>query len=162
MNHVRAKTTIRMRMQGDVRSHSRTDVAVRDLTQIIDEPIERGGTNLGMSPTETLVASLIGCTSVISHKIAHKNGIELQDMVVRAEVDFDRRGVLLTEEVEVPFPALTLTVDVRSDASIEQIDQLRLELSRFCAISKVIKASGTAVTEVWNVTPTLKPEKETP
>ncbi len=68
---IRQKTTITMRMQGVAQSHSRTDVTIRGLEKIIDEPIERDGTNLGMSPTETFAASLIGCTNVISHKIAH-------------------------------------------------------------------------------------------
>ncbi|NQW58292.1 MAG: OsmC family peroxiredoxin, partial [Polynucleobacter sp.] len=53
MTVVKEKTTIKMRMQGIAASHSRTDVSIRGLTKIIDEPVERGGTNLGMSPTET-------------------------------------------------------------------------------------------------------------
>jgi putative redox protein len=72
---IREKTTIKMRMEGKVQSHARTDVSVRGLTNVIDEPLERGGTNMGMSPTETFAASLVGCTSVISHKIAHRMGI---------------------------------------------------------------------------------------
>jgi len=73
MTVVKEKTTIKMRMQGIAASHSRTDFSIRGLTKIIDEPVERGGTNLGMSPTETFAAALIGCTNVMSQKIAHKN-----------------------------------------------------------------------------------------
>ena len=104
---VREKTTIKMRMEGVAQSHSRTDVSIAGLTTIIDEPVERGGTNLGMSPTQTFAASLIGCTNVISHKIAHKNGVEFKAMKIRLEADFDRRGVTLAEDVAVPFPAMT-------------------------------------------------------
>lgn len=153
MGNIRLKTTITMRMEGVGTSHSRTDVSIRGLATTIDEPLERGGTNLGLSPTETFVASLIGCTNVIGHKVAHKHGITLQDMRVRVEADFDRRGVTLADEVDVPFPAMTMTVDVRSDASPEQIELLRRELSMFCPISKVVRASGTVLNEVWNVLP---------
>ncbi|MCL4746465.1 MAG: OsmC family protein [Burkholderiaceae bacterium] len=149
---IREKTVVKWRMEGIAASHALTEISIRGLNSKIDEPIERGGTNLGMSPTETLVAALIGCTNVISHKIAHKNGIELANMRIRAEVEFDRRGVTLTEDVAVPFPSMTLTIDATSDASAEQIDKLRHELSMFCPVSKVIRAAGTVINEVWNVT----------
>lgn len=153
MAAIREKTRIKMRMLGEVRSHSRTDVSIRGLSLLIDEPLERGGTNLGMSPTETFVASLVGCTSVISHKIAHRLGVELRDMRVSVEAEFDRRGVTLAEEVAVPFPAMTLTIDARSDAGAAQLEQLKRELAMFCPIAKLIRASGTELTEVWNLRP---------
>ena len=147
------KTTIKMRMEGVAQSHSRTDVGIRGLTNIIDEPLERGGTNLGMSPTETFAASLIGCTNVIGHKIAHKNGVEFKAMKIRLEADFDRRGVTLAEDVGVPFPAMTLFIDVTTDATEAQIDQIRHELAMYCPIAKVVRASGTQLSEVWNIVP---------
>jgi len=150
---VRQKMRVKMQMKGSAASHSRTDIAVRDLLSVIDEPVERGGTNQGLSPTETLIAALIACTSVISHKIALKHGIALHDMQLRVEADFDRRGVTLEEDVAVPFPAMKLTVDVRTDAGAEQMEQLRHELAMYCPISKVVRASGTVLTEQWNVSP---------
>ena len=153
MINVRPKTTIKMRMQGKVVSHARTDITVRDLSSTIDEPAERGGTNLGFSPTETFAASLVGCTSVISHKIAHRMGIELGDMTIRLEADFDRRGVTRVEAVAVPFPAMALHIDVATNATPEQMAQLQQELAMFCPIAQLVRASGTVLTEVWNVTP---------
>ncbi|MBL8378718.1 MAG: OsmC family protein [Burkholderiales bacterium] len=151
MTVVREKTTIKMRMEGTAQSHSRTDVAMRGLTKIIDEPVERGGTNLGMSPTETFAASLIGCTNVISHKIAHKHGIEFQAMRIRLEADFDRRGVTLQEDVAVPFPAMVLHIDVTTRATPEEIATVQRELAMYCPIAKLIRASGTTLTEHWTI-----------
>ena len=48
---------VHMKLDGSSKSHSRTDIITRDVESVIDEPIARGGTNLGMSPTETLVSS---------------------------------------------------------------------------------------------------------
>jgi len=121
------------------------------VSTLIDEPLERGGTNRGQTPTETLVAALVGCTNVISHKIARKNGIELQSMHITADVQFDRRGVTLQEEVAVPFPAITLTIDVQTPASAEQMKQLQAELAMFCPLARLIRASGTVLTEHWNI-----------
>jgi uncharacterized OsmC-like protein len=141
-----------MRLAGECVAHSRTDVTVRDVKVTIDEPVERGGTNLGLSPTETLMAALIGCTNVITHKIAHKNGVHLQAMSVRLEVDFDRRGVTLQEEVEVPFPAATLYIDITTDADDAAVETVKRELAMFCPVSKVIRHAGTEIREVWTVT----------
>ena len=66
---------IKMKVEGAVKSHARTDILARDVETVIDEPNARGGTNLGLTPTETLMASLIGCTNVISHRIAESIGI---------------------------------------------------------------------------------------
>jgi hypothetical protein len=40
---------------------------------------------------------------------------------------------------------------VTTPADAAQMDQLRRELSMFCPLAKVIRASGTVLTEVWNV-----------
>lgn len=150
---IREKTTITMRMTGESQSHSRTDLSVRGLAMVIDEPLERGGTNLGPSPTETFAASLIGCTNVISQKIAHKNGFELDVHTIRLDAQFDRRGVTLADDVAVPFPAMTLHIDAATNASAGQMDQLRTELAMYCPIARLVRASGTELTEIWNLTP---------
>ena len=59
---------VKMRVKGSSKSHSRADIISRDVESVIDEPEVRGGTNLGLTPTETLLASLIGCSNVITHR----------------------------------------------------------------------------------------------
>ena len=71
---VREKTTVTQRIHGKCPTHSRTDISVRDVKTVIDEPKEREGTNMGPTPTETMVAALIACTNVISHKCAGIGG----------------------------------------------------------------------------------------
>ena len=149
---VRPRTTVRQRIAATCPTHSRTDLQVRDLESTIDEPEERDGTNLGFTPTETLVASLIGCTNVIGHKIAHKHGIEFDEMTIEAEATFDRRGVMLEEEVRVPFPKIVLTINVRTGASDTEMEKVKTELPMYCPVSKVIREAGTEIEEVWNVT----------
>jgi uncharacterized OsmC-like protein len=153
MGAIREKMVVNWRMEGEAVSHSLTRATVRGVSTMIDEPLERGGTNQGQTPTETLVAALVGCTNVISHKIAKKNGIELKSMHISADVQFDRRGVTLQEDVAVPFPAITLNIDVSTTASSEQMQQLQSELAMFCPLAKLIRASGTVLTEHWNVSP---------
>ena len=151
MMQVKEKTVVTMKLDGRCASHSRTDVSVRDVRATIDEPAERGGTNQGLSPTETLMASLVGCTNVITHKVAAKNGVRIDSMHVRLEAQFDRRGVTLQEEVDVPFPSVTLYIDLVTDADAAAVEKVKRELAAFCPVSKVFRACGSEVKEVWNV-----------
>lgn len=151
MTAVTQKTVVTQKLEGRCTSHSRTDVAVRDRSVVIDEPAERGGTNQGLTPTETMMASLIGCTNVITHKVAHKNGVEIQSMNIRLEAQFDRRGVMLQEELERPFTAVTLHIDMQTDAAAEAVEKVKRELAMFCPVSKVFRAAGIELKEVWSV-----------
>jgi uncharacterized OsmC-like protein len=149
---VREKTVVTQRMHADCPTHARTEISTRDVRTIIDEPKEREGTNMGPSPTETLVAALVGCTNVISHKCAKKHGVEIKAMSIDAEWMFDRRGVTLMEEIEVPFPKIRLVMNVTTDASDPDLEKVKADLHRFCPVSKVIRNSGTDIEEIWNVT----------
>ena len=151
MVSVTPKTVVTMNLQGTCTSHSRTDVAVRDQQITIDEPEVRGGTNMGPAPTETLLAALIGCTNVITHKIAAKNGVRIDALSVNAEAALDRRGVTLVEEVAVPFPEITMRIDVTTDADEVAIETLKSDLAKFCPVSKVIRQSGSKLNEVWTI-----------
>ena len=46
------------------------------------------------------MAALVGCTNVITHKVARKNGVDIKSMNIRLEAQLDRRGVTLQEEIE--------------------------------------------------------------
>ena len=151
MVSVTPKTVVTMNLQGTCASHSRTDVAVRDRQITIDEPEVRGGTNMGPAPTETLLAALIGCTNVIVHKIAAKNGVRIDALTVDVEAAFDRRGVTLVEEVAVPFPDITMRVEVTTDAEESAIETLKSDLAKFCPVSKVIRLSGSKLNEIWTI-----------
>lgn len=148
---VTQKTVVTMKMTGEAKSHSLTEVKSRAVGSLIDEPAERGGTNKGLTPTETLMAALIGCTNVIFHKTAHANDVHVHALNIRLESQFDRRGVTLQEEIAVPFPKITMYIDLKTDADEAKVAQARRQLNMFCPISKVIRASGSELEEIWTV-----------
>ncbi len=152
MATVKPKLVGQLKLHGDSLSHARTDISVRDVEATTDEPVERGGTNMGLSPVEALMASLIGCTNVISHKIAEKNGVHFDAMTIDADVTFDRRGTQLMEDVRVPFPEITLTINVTTAADDGAIETIKTDLGKFCPVAKVLREAGTNIIEVWNVT----------
>lgn len=95
------------------------------------------------------MTALIACTSVIGHKCAKRLGVDLGEISIDANCQFDRRGVLMQEEIDVPFPAITLTVNCTSPASQEELDTVGTETSKYCAIAKLFSAAGTDLTVNW-------------
>lgn len=146
---IRQKTSMTIRLEGRGTSHARSEIGIDGNTVVIDEPVARGGTNEGPSPTATAYAALIGCTNVIGHKCAAKLGIDIGTLDFRMEVDFDRRGVLLMEEVEVPFTAIRLEVASDGPCSDEELQQVARETAKFCAISKLFEKAGTDLAIDW-------------
>lgn len=146
---IRQKTSVVTRLSGKGTSHARTDVQTRDVAVVIDEPVERGGTNEGLSPTETALAALIGCTNVIGHKVAAAQGVDIGHLSITLACDFDRRGVTLQEEVDLPFTAIRLRIECDGAATQQELDRVAADVARFCAVSKMMKAAGTLVTEEW-------------
>ena len=129
-----------------------SETEVDGLTVVIDEPVARGGTGEGPSPTATAYSALIGCTNVIGHKCANKLDVDIGTLTFEMEVDFDRRGVLLMEEVDVPFTAIRLVVTSDGTAGQDELDAVARETAKFCPISKLYEQSGTNLTVTWRKT----------
>lgn len=146
---IRMKTVVTYKATAQCPTHARTEIPVRNLNVVIDEPEERGGTNMGPTPTETAMTALIACTNVIGHKNAKKLGVDLGEITIDADCKFDRRGVLLEEEIDVPFPEITLTVNCDTTASQEELTNVGAETAKYCAIAKLFEAAGTKLTVNW-------------
>jgi putative redox protein len=148
---VKQKTQVQMHLSAECPTHARTHVKADAHEIVIDEPAARGGTDRGASPTQTLLASLIGCTNVILNRVAEHAGVKIDRLSVTADATFDRRGVMLQEEIAVPFPEITLAINVTTAASDAALAKVKADLGKFCPVSKVIRQSGTKLIEVWNV-----------
>ena len=146
---IKQKSRMTIKLGGRGTSHSRCEVDVDGNTVIIDEPVARGGTNEGPSPTATAYAALVGCTNVIGNKCASKLGIDIGHLTFEMEVDFDRRGVLLMEEVDVPFEAIRLDVTADGPCSDAELQSVATETAKFCAISKLYEKAGTDLRITW-------------
>jgi len=146
---IKQKTTVKQRLAASCPSHSRADIKVRDVAFTIDEPVERDGTNLGPTPTETALGALAACTNVIGNKVAHKLGLDVSNFNVSVVADFDRRGVTLAEEIDVPFEAVKLKIELSTTASQDAIDELAREVAKYCPLAKLFRQAGTQLDEEW-------------
>jgi len=144
------KSIVKLLTSGETVSHARTDITVRDVNFTIDEPVARGGSNLGPTPTDTALAALIGCTNVIGSKCAEKLGIDAGDMSITCSCDFDRRGVTLEKEIDVPFQSIDLAVKCHGSAKQEELNRLGDEVAKYCPLSKLFQQAGTQVNSTWH------------
>lgn len=151
MSITKHKASVRTKLTGESESHSRTLLRSRDLIDVSDEPEVRGGSNEGFAPTEMALASLIACSNVITHKIAAKNNIKIDHIDFNVDAQFNRLGVTLEEEIDVPFPEILLTITLKSSASAAELDILKKDLPRFCPVAKVFSQSGSKITTKWIV-----------
>lgn len=147
--NARPKTTIKLKADAECPSHSLARISVRDLVFSIDEPVARGGTNEGPTPTDTALAALIGCTNVIGNKCADSLGIEIGHLNISAVCDFDRRGVTLVEEIDVPFERIYLKVETMAGVSQTDLTRLSEEVAKYCPLSKLFRQAGTIIEEEW-------------
>jgi putative redox protein len=148
---IRPKTIITHRIRGTRTSEARTDLTVRGHAITIDERVESGGSDHGISPVETLLTALIGCTNRITHKAADRHGVNIKNMAIDLESRFDRRGTQLIEEINVPFPQIELKIEMETDAADEAIEKVKSDLRRFCPVAKVLRQAGTAINESWTI-----------
>ncbi len=130
-------------------THARTEIPIRDLDVIVDEPVERGGANLGSSPTETAMAALIAYTNVIGQKNTHSLGIDLGTVTINTKRRLNGRGFLVEEEIDVSFPEIELTLNCETPASQEKLTRVGEEPAKYCAIAKLFEAAGTDLTVNW-------------
>ena len=145
-----AKTTVKLRAEAACPSHSLANISIRDIAFAIDEPVERGGTNLGPTPTDAALAALIGCTNVIGHKCAAKLQIDIGHLDISAICDFDRRGVTLTEEIDIPFEKIHLKIQTGNVVSEQDLQRLQSEIAKYCPLAKLFRQAGTIIEEEWH------------
>ena len=146
---MKSKTTVKLRANGECPTHSLSRIQVRDLAFAIDEPVERGGSNQGPTPTDTALSALIGCTNVIAHKCAKALDVEIGVLNIEAVADFDRRGVTLAQEIDVPFQAIALKIMAHGPASHEDLQRVAVEVQKFCPLAKLFRQAGTQIDETW-------------
>jgi uncharacterized OsmC-like protein len=146
---ITTKKTALLRAETQCSSHARSDVFIRDVVLTIDEPVERGGTNVGPTPTESVIATLIGCTNVIAHKCAKNRDINIGNLHISAVCEFDRRGVLLEEEIDIPFKKVTLTVKTNPTVDKSERDHIAEDVAKYCPLSKLFQQAGTDIEAIW-------------
>lgn len=149
MANVKEKPIWKFKVTGAQETPTKSTTTAREKTYIVDEPLQRGGTDLGPMPVEYVFMGLSGCTHVISNKLAKANGIAFRDMDIDIDVMMDSHGTRLINPIDVPFPEVTITITAQYDGPREGALEVVAKLKHHCAVSKMLQESGTRVVENW-------------
>jgi len=110
-------------------------------TIVIDEPPQKGGTDLGPAPTRLLAGALAGCIAVTMEMYAERKDWDLGAVEVEVDVAY---------EDSLP-RAFDVTLHLPAGLSDEQRRRLTV-IARKCPVHKVL-AGETAVTVADRVEP---------
>lgn len=146
----RLKSAVKLKASGTGKSHALPEVSIRDLSIVIDEPVERSVSNLRPTPTDTALAALVASTSVLAHKCAAAMGVDIGDLTSGAVCDFDRWGVTLTEEVTVPLQKVLLTMTADGSVSRGDLNRVAVETAKFSPLSEHFRQAGPIIGESWS------------
>lgn len=148
---IKEKPIWKFKITGGQQSSTQSVANARGKSAIIDEPLQRGGTDEGPMPVEYVFMGLLGCTHVISNKLAKANGISFSSMDIDIEVTMDSHGTRLINPIDVPFPEVTLLIRADYEGPREGAMRVVEKLRDHCAVSKMLQESGTKVVEHWTL-----------
>lgn len=151
MSAIKEKPIWKFKVNGRHRSSTQSVAEARGKSVVIDEPVLRGGTDEGPMPVEYVFMGLVGCTHVISNKLAAANGITFTSMDIDIDVTMDSHGTRLIHPIDVPFPTCTLHITAEYEGPTEGALKVKELLRDHCAVSKMLQESGTVVVENWTL-----------
>lgn len=137
-------------------SAKRASVHIRQHTVMIDDAVERGGTDRGPNPPETLLAALGGCLNIQLHRLADKRDIELRRLKISIDADFDRSNVTWGEDIAVPFPLVRVALSTNTDASKSRLAALWRDALKLCPVSRLMLEAGTRFRHTWETVPVTR------
>jgi len=108
----------------------RSQATVRDFAPIVsDEPSALGGGDSGPNPVEQLLGALGNCLAVGYAANATVAGITIRDLRIDVEGDLDLHTFLGLRPGHAGFGNIRVQVDLDSDASPEQLDELHAKVA---------------------------------
>ena len=115
-----------------------TRIETRGLTALADEPIDEGGTNMGMTPKELLLGALGACAAITAKMYAQRKGWALEGVEVNVSTERFKAG---------DYPGYTGTsanvnelrqlISFKGDLTDEQRARL-LEIAGKCPVHRIL------------------------
>jgi len=118
-------------------------------TIIVDEPVTMpGGTNEGANPLDLFCASFGTCQEITYKYYSQVMGIDVQSVSCKVEAPIDLGGLVGLADDAVGLKSMTGTVTLETNASQEQLDQLKAACDAHCPLVDTFKGP-TPVSLTW-------------
>ena len=100
---------------------------------VMDEPEDKGGQDGALTPDETLMAALAGCTAITLRMYSERKGWPLEDVHVRATLERPERGS------KDPTQRITQHVELVGPLDDDQRARL-LQIAGRCPVHRTLEA----------------------
>jgi uncharacterized OsmC-like protein len=98
-----------------------------------------GGDGSLLCSGDMLLEALVACAGVTLRAVATSLGLEVRGGTLRAEGDLDFRGTLAVDKAApVGFRAIRLSLELDTDADVEQLATLKKLTERYCVVLQTI------------------------
>lgn len=111
----------------------------RGFTIIQDEPKSLGGTDIGMSPVETLLCALGACQAIVASAFAKLHNINLDGFHVELEGDIDLDGFRGKKGIRPGFQEIRYKMHFKTNNSAEKIEKFVDFIERTCPVGDSIE-----------------------
>lgn len=133
------KSKLVFRTSSNLGGRFRSDVSIRDHSLTIDEPEAIGGSDLGPSPAEVILAALGSCQEITYRAYATAMGIALDSVSVELEGDIDFRGFFAIDDAIRPgFNKIRAVVKIESNAPAVDLERLREAVNAHCPVLDIL------------------------
>lgn len=130
-------------------SGTKVTVSARDHQWIIDEPKHKGGTDLGPTPLESLLGSLVGCESVVLRIVADAIGFTYTDLAIDCEGTADLRGARGVKGVRPYFTKVKLDIRLTTNESDRRVELLRRNVELRCPVMNLFDSADVEMDVNW-------------
>lgn len=137
MNESESQLTVDVEARRE--SPTRTTVEARDFERTVDEPEEMGGANEGPNPLEYLLMAQAGCLNVTGQQIASEMGIDIDDLAITIEGDFNQAAFAGNADDRTGLQDINVEMDVDADADEDTVETWAERVEERCPVSDNIK-----------------------
>ena len=111
----------------------------RTFTTLVDEPEELGGKDAAPNPVEYILLGYAGCLNVVLNLVAKEKGIPINNLRINIGGDINPDRLLGTSNAErAGFKGFDVNVEIDSDASSEELDDLIREAEGRCPVNDTL------------------------
>lgn len=123
----------------------RTDVRIRDHAFLTDEPVDKGGTDTGPTPSELLAGALAACTSITIRMYADRKQWPVGDIDVRVwRRRVDEKDPADPSAAPRRIDVFEMEVDIDGPLTEEQLGRL-MDIAGRCPVKRAMDGNNRIV-----------------
>ena len=126
-------------VESSLKQGYQVELAARQFTFLSDEPEKIGGSDLGPTPVEYVLAGLAACQEIVYATYARVLNVPVNSVKVRAEGSLDLRGFFGVADVQAGFSSVTYAVEIDSPAAEADVLRLIDTVNAKCPVLEIIK-----------------------